>query len=154
MVALVLAVGASFCLGWVISRNRHERPPEKPDTTYIERWVHDTVTEYVSKPGKPIYVYLPVHDTTQVHDTTTLVDSVLVEVPIEERTYTGENYRAVVTGFQPELKDIWVKEKEVIVKVPYRRKWDLIIGPQAGVGITPKGWQPYAGIGVTFGYSF
>lgn len=153
VVALVLAVGASFALGYMSAQRRGEKSVERPDTVTVTKWVRDTVYEpkdsFIVK-YKP--VYLPVHDTTEVHDTTTIRDSVLVDVPINEKTYYGENYRATVRGFQPELTDIWVKQTERAV--PYRKKWGVTVGPQAGFGFTPQGWQPYAGVGVTFGYSF
>lgn len=152
--AVILAVGASFALGYMSARRRYERPAKRADTTYITKWERDTIIEYVSRPGKPVYVSLPVHDTTAVHDTTTIVDSVVVEVPIEERTYTGENYRAVVSGFDPKLVDIWVKQKTQVVRIPYHEHWSVTVGPQLGYGFTAKGWQPYAGVGLTFGYSF
>ena len=152
--AVLLAVAASFVFGGYLGRKSAKIQPGEPDTLVVERWIHDTVKEYVSRPAEFIYVYLPVHDTTAVHDTTTVRDSVLVEVPIEERTYTGDNYRATVRGFRPELTDIWVKQTEKYITVPYYKRWNLTVGPQVGVGITPKGFQPYAGAGITFGYSF
>ena len=95
-----------------------------------------------------------VHDTTFVHDTTAVHDSVLVEVPITEKRYEAENYRATVRGFRPELVDIWGRETSTTIRVPYRKRWNLTVGPQMGIGYTPAGVQPYAGAGVTFGYSF
>lgn len=159
LIAVLLAVGASFWLGGEFVRRRSKSPAERPDTVYIEKWIRDSI------PPKPDsvrvetkYVYLPVavHDSVPypVHDTTAIHDSVLVEVPIYEKTYTGENYKATVRGFNPELVDIWIKQKETIITVPYRKRWSFTVGPQAGYGFTPEGWQPYAGVGATFGYSF
>ena len=153
--ALVLAVAASFIGGCIVTQKRYEKSFLRPDTLIVTKWERDTIY----KPKDSIIyrtklVYLPVHDTTETHDTTEVHDSVLVEVPIVENTYTGENYKATVRGFQPELVDIWVKQKQVTVAIPYRKRWGVTVGPQVGVGITPQGWQPYAGAGVTFGYSF
>ena len=78
----------------------------------------------------------------------------LVDVPISEKHYVSENYRATVRGYRADLVDIWIKQRETIVTVPYRKHWTWTIGPQAGFGITPEGWRPYAGVGATFGYSF
>jgi hypothetical protein len=36
----------------------------------------------------------------------------------------------------------------------YRKRWSFTVGLQVGIGYTPAGVQPYAGAGVTFGYSF
>lgn len=153
---LVFVLAAVFFAGWGFGQMGAERPSGGPDTVLVERWIRDTVREVVSVPGGSVPVLLPVHDTLLVHtrDTVRQVDSVLVEVPIEERTFTGDNYRATVRGFRPELTDIWIRQKETTITVPYRKRWSLTAGPQAGVGITPGGWQPYAGVGVTFGYSF
>lgn len=155
VICLILAVGASFALGWVISRNRYESASNRPDTVTITKWVRDTI--YQPKDSfivKWKTAWLPVHDTTFVHDTTAVVDSVLVDVPISEKVYSGENYKATVRGYQAELTDIWVKQKETTITVPYRKRWSFTVGPQVGYGFTPQGWQPYAGAGVTFGYSF
>lgn len=155
-VAIILALIASFWLGGEFVRRRELLPA---DTVYVEKWVKDSIPEKLDSVKVEIkYVYLPkavpVHDTTEVHDTTAVHDSVLVEVPIYEKTYEGENYKATVRGFQPELVDIWVKQKETTITVPYRKRWSFTVGPQVGVGYTPSGLQPYAGIGVTYGYNF
>jgi len=157
IILLILCILAfsliSFWAGRKTARNGFV--PEKPDTVTVTKWIRDSIP--VPKDSiiiKYITEYLPVHDTTEVHDTTTIRDSVLVEIPIIEKTYYGENYRATISGFRPELVDIWIKQKETTITVPYRKRWSFTAGPQAGVGFTPKGFQPYAGAGVTFGYSF
>lgn len=155
IIALIFAVGLSFWLGGHIVHKRYESALNRPDTVVVTKWVRDTVYE---PRDSIIYqwktAYLPVHDTTEVHDTTTVRDSVLVDVPITEKHYASTNYRATIRGFNAELVDIWINQKETIINVPYRKRWSLTVGPQAGFGITPEGWQPYAGAGFTFGYSF
>lgn len=91
-------------------------------------------------------------------DTIILRDSILVEIPIEEREYKGKDYRAVVGGYNPYLKSIevypttkYINTTETVTK---RKRWGFGIGVQGGYGITPMGWQPYAGVGFSFGYSF
>ena len=155
VIAVLLAVFASFWLGSSLTRKRYESALNRPDTVYVEKWVRDTI--YQPKDSFIVRwqtAYLPVHDTTFVHDTTAVVDSVLVDVPISEKHYVSENYRATVRGYRADLVDIWIKQRETIVTVPYRKHWTWTIGPQAGFGITPEGWRPYAGFGATFGYSF
>lgn len=155
IVAALLAVAVSFWLGGEYVRHKGLVPSERPDTVTITKWIHDSIPYPVENiVYKTKLVYLPVHDTTEVHDTTTVRDSALVEVPITEKSYASENYRATVRGFQPELVDIWVKQKETTITVPYRKRWGFTVGPQVGIGYTPNGWQPYAGAGITFGYSF
>ena len=85
-------------------------------------------------------------------------DSVSVVVPIEQRVYEGEYYKATVEGYRPSLVDMQLKVPAVLVTetrtVTKRKLWSVTIGPQLGYGITPAGLHPYAGVGVTFGLSF
>lgn len=93
-----------------------------------------------------------------LRDTVTEVDSVLVEVPIEEREYKGDEYYAVVGGYDPYLKSIEVYPRTSYITttetIKQRKRWGVSLGVQGGYGFTPKGWQPYAGVGVSFGYTF
>ena len=158
ILAFILAVGASFYLGGQFMLHHYESPRGRPDTVYLTRWVKDSAKVKSSDLVAKIPVFLPLFlpDTVpvHVHDTTVVHDSVLVEVPIIEKLYAGENYQATVRGFMPELVDIRIKQSEIRVTVPYRKRWGFTVGAQAGFGITPSGWQPYAGVGGTFGYSF
>lgn len=85
-------------------------------------------------------------------------DSVTVEIPIEQRTYEGEHYRAVVQGYRPELVSIDIRLPQCPTSTSSDSKarfcWTITIGPQWGYGITPQGWQPYAGVGGSIGLSF
>lgn len=81
-----------------------------------------------------------------------------VELPIEEREYKSEEYRAVVGGFNPYLKSIEVYPRTAYITttetITKRKRWGVSLGVQGGYGITPVGMQPYAGVGISFGYSF
>ena len=88
----------------------------------------------------------------------TIREVVEVEMPIEEREYKSEEYYAIIGGFNPYLKSIevyprteYINTTETITK---RKRWGVSLGVQGGYGITPVGWQPYAGVGVSFGYNF
>lgn len=91
-------------------------------------------------------------------DTITMRDTILVEIPIEEREYKGKDYHAIVGGYNPYLKSIEVYPTTKIVTttetIKERKRWGFGVGVQGGYGFTPKGWQPYVGVGVSFGYSF
>lgn len=160
VLAVLFAVSASYWLGRELGRREGEAAPGGRDTVRIVEWKRDTVKEEVSRPAGFFQAWLPVAtqepDEPAAPDTVILRerDTVLVEVPIEEKEVAGENYRAVLRGFQPELVDIWVKRETDIVRVPVRKRWSVTAGPQVGVGITPEGWRPYAGLGITFGYCF
>ena len=85
-------------------------------------------------------------------------DSIGVVLPIERRVYADSLYRAVVSGYRPRLDSLTLYQRERIVYVPAAprssRGWGWGVGAQVGYGITPRGRQPYCGIGVLFGYTF
>ena len=81
----------------------------------------------------------------------TNVDSLEVIIPIERKIYQDSNYRAVVSGYDVGLDTIEVYSRHEITTIRHTvtrsRRWG--IGVTVGYGYTPKGFQPYAGIGIT-----
>lgn len=77
-------------------------------------------------------------------------DSIAVTIPISQRLYETEDYRAYVSGYNAALDSIFVTSKSTVVRIrdPVKTK-RFSVGLQAGYGITPKGFQPYIGIGVS-----
>ena len=153
--ALILAAIA-FAGGYFTRKLLFPQEPPIVATDTVWRWHTDTIILRESKPAGSVIAVLPVArpDTISVSQVDTLIvrDSVAVEVPIEQRTYEGEYYKAVVQGFRPELVAIDIRLPEITV--PKRKRWAVTVGPQVGYGFTPAGWQPYAGVGATFGYTF
>lgn len=128
--------------------------------TRIERdtvIVRDTIREYY-----PHEVVRTIVRTEQVKVPVivrdTIRDTVHVKLPIEERIYASDEYRAVIEGFNPRLKSMEVYPRTAYINtteiVKERKRWGVTLGVQGGYGYTPKGTQPYVGLGVTFGYSF
>ena len=132
------------------------------DSTEI---VTDTIIKVV-KVDRPIVrestivryevVRLPIAaDTICVSDT--IKDSVFVEVPIEQKVYSDSNYTAWVSGYHPRLDSISITHQEVSFhKLVNNSKGSkrLYLGIQVGYGITPRGMQPYLGIGVSYKFGF
>ena len=173
----------SVLAGW-LGRMAYEEMNAPPAPQVDTVWIRDTIKMVETKPAGTVVATLPVHHRTTVlskddnfmapdaslladndttvaeyfRDTTKMMqpcDSVAVDVPIEQRTYEGENYRAVVQGFRPELVSIDIRIPKIAAPAtePVKR-WHFTVGVQLGYGFTPAGWQSYAGIGGTFGYSF
>lgn len=131
-----LAVG--LVAGFLCQRQSVVREKE-----YIFRTMHDTVTITRAVP-----VAIP--ETVRV-ETVRLVsdsgDSVSARVPITSVLYTGAGFRARVSGFRPQL-DSLVFERSTVVVQQRPKRWAL--GVQAGLAATPKGVQPFIGIGITY----
>lgn len=78
-------------------------------------------------------------------------DNVAVEVPITQKTYNGEGYRAWVSGYATQLDSIWIERHEIERTVLTREKksrWGLSVS--AGAAVTPRGIEPYLGVGVSY----
>lgn len=129
-------------------------------STKIERdtiIVRDTIRQYYPKEVERVVVRTERVEVPIVHRDT-IREVVEVEIPIEEREYKSEEYYAIVEGYNPMLKYIEIYPRTAYINstetIKKRKRWGVSLGVQGGYGITPKGWQPYAGVGVTFGYSF
>jgi hypothetical protein len=97
----------------------------------IERKVMDTIL-------------VPVKDTILINDTT------FIQLPREQKTYEGENYKAWVSGYRPELDSLTINQKTIIKEITntVERKWGF--GVMGGYGATKEGLSPFIGIGVYY----
>ena len=79
-------------------------------------------------------------------------DSVSVEIPITQKVYETDRYRAVVSGYKPSLDDIYIYQPTQIVQVKSKpKRWG--VGIQVGYGATLKQtpqFSPYVGVGVSY----
>lgn len=80
-------------------------------------------------------------------------DSAAVVIPITQKRYENEDYRAYVSGYEPNLDSIFVFPKTTVIhersyKPP--NKWH--IGVQCGVGYTfkSKQFEPFIGVGLSY----
>lgn len=142
----------SVCVGGLLSmtlmRSCQVEPP-LPEMMVLR----DTITEiYIDTHT----VYKPVPYKVEVHDTVYLDKPYNGHVFTQETKWYSDNstYDMQVSGINIELDWIktypktitqYVNTKESICVPP--KKWS--IGIQGGIGITPKGLQPYLGVGVT-----
>ena len=138
--------GLWLCL--LITRCTNKAATEQP--------IRDTIVDTI-KVVKPIavdsvvtrYKWVNVErvkDTTIVNEVSEVVfDTIRIRLPIESKHYTAESYDAWVSGYEPQLDSIKVYQREVKTK---QSRWS--IGLQGGVGMTPRGVQPYIGIGIGY----
>ena len=83
-------------------------------------------------------------------------DSVRVIVPITQKTYETDDYKAWVSGYEPELDSINIyRRTETVTNTLYldknRRRWGIMAG--IGAGISHKG-NVTPMVGVMIGYKF
>ena len=76
-----------------------------------------------------------------------------VVLPITQQVYRDTAYTAWVSGYAVALDSIEVYPRTLIVRqtalpAAKPRRWS--VGVQGGYGLTPKGLQPYVGVGVGF----
>lgn len=78
-------------------------------------------------------------------------DSVKVQIPISQKVYEDTLYRAYISGYKPNLDSITIKQRTTYITHTIRDKESRFrIGFQAGYGLTPKGMQPYVGVGLSY----
>jgi hypothetical protein len=172
-VVLVFVLGA-LAGAWLRGlRPGQPAQPVKPDTVYVD------TTIYVDKPV-PVevtpkgYELVPVGTIDRINkQVLALEDSldkkpkivvkdslIYIDVPMEQKHYGDSTYDAWVSGYRPALDSLRIHQRTAIIKDPVSKTatktkhWSVTVGPQVGYGFTPKGWQPYAGVGITAGYTF
>lgn len=154
LIYIFIALLLGIALGWCL------RPPQK--TVEVEQRI-DTV--YYAKPtpvavsterhivNVPRLLFAPA-DTVTVVRTVTVADksdSVTLDVAIEHREYRDSTYRAVVSGavvgdIRPTLDFIETYNRTTTITVERRKRFAVTAG--VGAAYTPKGFQPYVGVGV------
>ena len=149
--ALVAAVSVlSWRLGY---RAAVAEPIEAPKADTLI--VRDTVTVEC-----PVPVLTTIIDTILVAypDIVIIHDTAFVQLPKERKEYSGKDYRAVVSGYQPSLDLIQVfPETKVVthtISVPSRKRSHWALSLQAGYGITLQSNHitplPYIGAGISY----
>lgn len=102
----------------------------------------------------PVRVPVAHADTSTDGQAGTREDAAEAVLPITQARYTDDStYTAWVSGYSPALDSIHVYPRHEVVTITntVRRKpkrWD--VGIHAGYGMTPKGFQPYVGVGVSW----
>lgn len=127
--------------------------PHEPQTRYVKGdtvHIRDTIRDTIPKPVKETpkrtdTVYLPILLDTTI-DRTVEGDSIPVIIPITSKEYKTDNYRAVVSGYNPSLDSMELyRDNKIITLTPLQKKKRFGLGLQAGYSY-PNGWYVGAGI--------
>lgn len=87
----------------------------------------------------------------------TIVDDSLIVLPVETKTYAGDDYRLQISGYRPNLDwiETFAQSKYVTTTVTDKsnpKRWG--IGIQAGYGVGVSSGQvttfPYIGVGISY----
>lgn len=71
-------------------------------------------------------------------------DTLYIPVPIQQKVYETEYYRAVISGYRANLDTMTIYHKKEII-YQNQRRWG--IGIIAGYGVGKNGISPYVGVG-------
>ncbi len=120
--------------------------------------IKDSLVVRYEKRRLPLYQDTTGLDPYIMCDTIWYPDSADVVLPVTQKTYEGDGYKAFVSGYDARLDSLLVsKELTTVIRTATRTKrkhWGFSAGVQAGYGVTKNGMSPYAGVGVTAGYNF
>lgn len=150
---LLSVVFITICVGcYLLGRNSVEIPKVTTEIKWDTLHVEKPIPHYVDK-VRTEYVYVHTPADTIVKEEireVVRVDSVLVEVDIERRTYGDERYRAVVSGavvgdIHPSLDEIDIYQKTEIRTIETKPK---LISPYVSICAGDAIWG--VGGGVSF----
>lgn len=146
IILLSACVGA--LLSTMLTRSCQTETPPQPQI------IRDTVidvqidTQYFPK---PVPYKVEVRDTIELTDTIYLGGQTFFQ---EVKEYKDSTYYAKISGINAYLEEIRVYPKTITQYITNTervyiqpKKWS--VGIQGGIGITPKGLQPYLGVGVS-----
>lgn len=145
VILLLIGLVASFFTGYHIRKTDAKNVLVKRDT------VIDTLRTVLPIPSfeielSEVEIPYPIIVKEKGQDR---VDTIYVPVPVTQKEYVSENYRAWVSGYNADLDSIYVFPKTVyITQTMPARKWGL--GVVGGYGIGRYGFSPYVGVGVYY----
>ncbi len=155
LVAVVLLVAIELLMGDKLRRCDGQSPVR--DTTMVTCFDTLYYTESYAKDSvvlRYVTAKVPVKgdvDTGRVDSETAQKDSVYIDIPIMQKTYSDSTYTAWVSGYDVTLDSIRVYRREDVVTITEKqpaKRWH--IGLTGGYGLCAAGLQPYIGIGVTY----
>ena len=143
-VILIILLTAAICsaVGYGYGRRGTRLSTSVADTICFRDTVRDSIP-------MPVYetLVLEVPELFPVYITLggdTIREPVYIPVPITQKEYSTDNYRAWISGYKPSLDSVWVYPEKIIIREKPRR-WG--IGVIAGYGIGHNGLSPYVGVG-------
>lgn len=148
---ILLSAFAGALLTMMLTRSHQPETIEVRTTDTLIVEIMDTITI-----ERPVPYKVMVRDTISLTDTIYMGGKMLFQ---EVKEYKDSTYYARISGINAFLEEIRVYPRtvtnyintteKVYIQPP---KWS--IGLQGGYGITPKGFQPYIGVGFSYQLKF
>lgn len=120
-IVLTILLTAAICsaVGYGYGRRRTWGSTPVADTV----WFRDTVRDSILYPVietvvQEIPELFPVYITLGGD---TIQEPVYIPVPISQKEYQAENYRAWVSGYKPSLDSVWVYPEKIIIRETPRK---------------------------------
>lgn len=81
-------------------------------------------------------------------------DSAEVVIPITQKVYQDSTYHLWISGYAANLDSIhtYTRHDYTTVTLPPAKPKRWHLGVTAGFAVTPKGVQPYTGVGITYSF--
>lgn len=158
---LAFGIGAAFIL-WTAGAFRFgQKHPVELDSPGVSVRVDTLTIRDTIREKYPVYLtkYVDRVELVPVTDTIRRTDTLYMALEIERKTYQGDDYRAVVSGWHPSLDEIAVYPKTVylqttVTETPPRKRVRVGFGASAGPAVI---WTPdegvKAGAGIAAGLS-
>ena len=121
---------------WLIKRGQVEPEPQvvvEHDTLWRDTTINHPTPTASTQTGRTIFIPYLVTDTIRQNDT------LLVEVPVEQKRYDDSLYTAWVSGYQPALDSIRLHQPEIvttITKTIVQKAPRLSVGLSVGPGVS------------------
>lgn len=145
---LIIFIIVLICFRCCSNEKKEEQIPQTDTITIIKR---DTIT--IIKP-QPIVEYRD----RIIRDTLYSMDSILVpvDIPIETKVYQDSNYRAIISGYRPQLDSISIFNKNQIQhinQITYKtKKWNISPAVGFGYGFYHRKFDMYVGLSVNYNF--
>ena len=123
---------------WLIKRGQVEPEPQviiEHDTLWRDTTIHHPTPSASVNTGRTVFIPYIVSET----DTIEAHDTLLVEVPIEQKRYDDSLYTAWVSGYQPELDSIRLQQPEIVTTITetiVKKAPRLSVGLSVGPGVS------------------
>jgi hypothetical protein len=130
---------------WLLKRGQVEPEPQvivEHDTLWRDTTITHPTPTASTQTGRTIFIPYLVTDTIRQNDT------LMVEVPVEQKRYDDSLYTAWVSGYQPALDSIRLHQPtivETITRTIVKPAPRLSIGPAVGAGVSITG-TPHLGV--------